>query len=49
MVFSPEENFRDLSGFDSQKHPGGKKVSEKFAKKPPPAGWGEGTRPFKPP
>jgi hypothetical protein len=31
MVFSPEENFRDLSGFESQKHNAGKKVSEKFA------------------
>jgi hypothetical protein len=34
MVFSPEENFRDLSGFESQKHQEGKKVSEKFAAKP---------------
>jgi len=34
MVFSPEENFRDLSGFESQKHHDGKKVSEKFAEKP---------------
>jgi hypothetical protein len=33
MVFSPEENIRDLSGFEGQKHRAGKKVSEKFAKK----------------
>src|SRR6202166_3618461 len=36
MVFSPEENFRDPSGFESQKHQAGKKVSEKFAEKPAP-------------
>jgi hypothetical protein len=30
MVFSPEENFRDLSGFESQKHHAGRKVSEKI-------------------
>jgi len=34
MVFSPEENFRDLSGFGSQKHHAGTKVSEKLAEKP---------------
>jgi hypothetical protein len=34
MVFSPEENFRDLSGFEIQKHQEGKKVSEKFAANP---------------
>jgi hypothetical protein len=33
MVFSPEENFRDLSGFASQKHHAGKKVSEKSREK----------------
>jgi hypothetical protein len=31
MVFSPEENFRDLSGFESQKHHARKKVSQKVA------------------
>jgi len=31
MVFSPEENFRDLSGFGSQKHRARKKVSQKVA------------------
>jgi hypothetical protein len=33
MVFSPEENFRDLSGFESQKHHVGKKVPGKFREK----------------
>src|SRR5579872_263649 len=32
MVFSPEENFRDLSGFESQKHRIETKVSQDFAK-----------------
>jgi hypothetical protein len=43
MVFSPEENFRDLSGFEIQKHQERKKVSEKFAA----TGSGGGTTPVK--
>jgi hypothetical protein len=48
MVFSPEENFRDLSGFESQKHHAGRKVSEKFAENDT-GGTGPGTRSVKQP